>query len=550
MRKSLFLLTLVFIAVYILPLNLRPLVDPDETRYSEIPREMIASGDYVVPRLNGVLYFEKPVMGYWLAALSMKVFGETNIAGRFPQAMSVGLSALLIFFLAGRMFGNVQAGTASALIFLSCLEVFAVGVFNTLDSLLSFFLTACLASFFMAWENRQDTKKYLIYLVLSGVFCGLACHTKGFLAFAVPVSVIVPFLAWERKWLDVLKVPWVPIATALLVMLPWGLLIHFRAPDFWNYFFWHEHVARFFSGVSQHPEPLYFFIPVLAGGMFPHTVLIPSAVSGMIVNGFDSRFKRYLFCWFFFPFLFFSASSGKLETYILPCFPPLSMMMGIFLFEALGKGKNRLFNGGVKVLMVFPVLASIAVLALQHGASRKMPYLFSDTYKIVLFMMAMAGFAALLYCSVKAKAAMTKITCFAVSPLLFYTSAHVLTPDKAILRNSPTVFMEENLQRFPKDAILVSPSTPIKAVCWSLKRDDVFLLDDGGELSYGFGQNDMRHRQLSFAEFGKMVGENKGKRDVILVLDQRRYNRFKANLPQPSETINNGEDGFIMAVYR
>jgi 4-amino-4-deoxy-L-arabinose transferase len=480
----------------------------------------------------------------------MKVFGETNFAGRFPQALAVGLSALFIFFVATRFGGGPKTGTVAALIYISSLEVFAVGVFNTLDSLLSFFLTACLASFFLAWDRREIKKEYYAFLVLSGLFCGLACHTKGFLAFAVPVSVIIPFVIWQGQWKEMFKIPWIPVTVASLVMLPWGILIHQRQPDFWNYFFWHEHVQRFFSGASQHKEPFYFFIPVLAGGLFPHIVLVPSAISGLFIKGFDTSFKRYLFCWFLFPFIFFSASSGKLETYILPCFPPLTMLLAMGIQECLGNGKLRLFNSGVKLIMLFPVLATIAVIALQQGVSHKIKYLFTDSLKIPLFLVAMTCFMVLLAFSLRAKKPFTQVVLFALAPLLFYASAHVLTPDQAVRRNSPTVFIEANLDSFDKDTIVVSPSTPIKAVSWSLKRSDIFLLDDGGELSYGFNQKNMRNRQLTFETFGKMVDENKGRRKIILVLDERRFNRFKGNLPEPAVMKDNGNDGYLMAIYQ
>jgi 4-amino-4-deoxy-L-arabinose transferase len=551
---------------------------------------MNVTGDYVVPRLNGVLYFEKPVLGYWLSALSMKVFGETNFAGRFPQALAVGFSALFIFFVTTRFGGGPQTGTIAALIYMSCLEVFAVGVFNTLDSLLSFFLTACLASFFLAWDRRERKKEYYAFLVLSGLFCGLACHTKGFLAFAVPVLVIVPFVIWEGHWKEMFKIPWIPVIVATLVMLPWGILIHLREPSFWNYFFWHEHVERFFSGANQHKEPFYFFIPVLAGGLFPHIVLVPAAISGLIIKGFDTSFKRYLFCWFLFPFAFFSASSGKIETYILPCFPPLAMLLAIGLLAAVVKDKKdtkesgkqhmkeprkkrrkelretlretqkkelrqtlrkeKVFTNGIRLLMAFPVLAAIAIIGLQNGVSHKMAYLYADSYKIVLALVSMVCFGALLFGSLKAKKPYNKIMFFALSPLLFYASAHVLTPDKALLRNSPNIFIDENLSLFDKDTIVVSPSTPIKAVCWSLKRNDIFLLDEGGELSYGFGQNNMRHRQLTFEAFEKMVTDNKDSKKIVLILDERRFKRFKDKLPEPVDMKSNGKDGFLMAIYQ
>ena len=96
-KKFAFLLLIFFLFSYILPLGTRDLFVPDETRYGEIAREMIAGGDWVVPHLNGVRYFEKPVLGYWVHALSILLFGENNFAVRFPSALAVGLSALFIF---------------------------------------------------------------------------------------------------------------------------------------------------------------------------------------------------------------------------------------------------------------------------------------------------------------------------------------------------------------------------------------------------------------------------------------------------------------------
>ena len=286
MKRLIFAIALIVLLVYIAPLNLRPLVDPDETRYAEVPREMIANCDYVVPKLAGVLYFEKPVMGYWLNAVSMKIFGENHFAVRFPQALSVILTALGIFFLARRFGNGTESGLAATLVYLSSVQVFAVGVFNTLDSALSLFLTGSLGAFFMAWDQRDNEKRFRLFLALAGLFCGLAIHTKGFLALVVPASVIVPFLAWEGRVKEVCRIPWVPLIVAGLVMLPWGILVHLKEQEYWYFFFWHEHVRRFMAEDAQHIEPFYYFIPVLLGGFLPHTVLTPAAIGGFILKGF------------------------------------------------------------------------------------------------------------------------------------------------------------------------------------------------------------------------------------------------------------------------
>ena len=148
MRKSYIVIIGIFLLLYILPLGIRPIIIPDESRYAEIPREMIASGDWIVPRLNGLRYFEKPVMGYWLNALSIKLFGENAFAVRFPSAAATGLSAFMVFLLIRRFSGGTTAATQAALIFLTSFIVFGIGTFNILDSMLAMFVTASMTSFF------------------------------------------------------------------------------------------------------------------------------------------------------------------------------------------------------------------------------------------------------------------------------------------------------------------------------------------------------------------------------------------------------------------
>jgi len=148
MRKYSVAIIALFLILYILPLGVRPISIPDESRYGEIPREMIASGDWVVPHLNGLRYFEKPVLGYWLNALSMTLFGENAFAIRLTSALSAGISALMVFFLIRRFGGGPQAGILGAAVYLTSLLVLALGTLTILDSMLSMFLTGAMASFF------------------------------------------------------------------------------------------------------------------------------------------------------------------------------------------------------------------------------------------------------------------------------------------------------------------------------------------------------------------------------------------------------------------
>ncbi|MBN2594292.1 MAG: phospholipid carrier-dependent glycosyltransferase [Sedimentisphaerales bacterium] len=232
-EKSDAVIFVLFFLSYILPLGMRPMVIPDETRYAEISHEMLNTGDWIVRKLDGLRYFEKPVLGHWLNAASQYLFGQDAFAVRLPSALAVGFSALAVFLLAYRFTGGYPAGPLAAATFLTSLEVFAIGTFCVLDSVFSQFITATMVTFYFAWEEKASRKKYA-FLALSGMFCGLAFLTKGFLAFVLPAMVILPFAIWEHRAKELPAFCWMPLTTAVLVALPWTVAIYFRENDFWH----------------------------------------------------------------------------------------------------------------------------------------------------------------------------------------------------------------------------------------------------------------------------------------------------------------------------
>ena len=302
MKQVVIALFVFFMLGYTLLLAFRPLTIPDESRYGEIPREMLITGDWVVPRLNGLKYFEKPPLGYWVNAVSIATFGENVFALRVPSALSVMISALMIFLLVRRFSLGRTASVFAPAIFLTCPLVLAIGNISLLDSLLSMLLTGALVCFFFG-HMAETIYRRMIFLMVMGIFCGLAFLTKGFLAFAVPLLAVVPFLIWEGRYKDLIKIPWIPIIAAFVIVLPWSLMIHFQEGDFWNYFFWTEHVARFLDPVrGQHPKPFWYFCAGSAGGGFPMDFSKPGGDAG----GFQIRNEKstHPFCHMLVPFSF------------------------------------------------------------------------------------------------------------------------------------------------------------------------------------------------------------------------------------------------------
>jgi 4-amino-4-deoxy-L-arabinose transferase len=547
MRKSSIVIIAGFILIYILPLGVRPIIIPDEARYAEIPREMIASGDWIVPRLNGIRYFEKPVLGYWLNAVSMSIFGENAFAVRFPSALAAGLSGLMLFMLVRRFTGSHFKGILSAVIFLTCSEVFAVGTFSVLDSLLSMFLTAAMVSFFFAYSETDPKKKNRL-LAIFGACCGLAFLTKGFLAFAVPVVTVIPFMIWEKRLKELFRIAWIPIIAAILISLPWSVMIHFRESDFWHYFFWVEHINRFMSDMPQHPQPLWYFVPVILLGALPWTALIPTVIPTIKETDYQDSFFRFVLCWLFFPFLFFSSSEGKLGTYILPCFSPLAIRLGLGIPEYFESGEKKKFLIAVTVLCILSGIMLI-LLALNQitGFIGIKVYEPDETWK---WMFGSAGSAAgivLMILSARQSDFRKRLWLYAASPLLFMFGTQFILPDLTRLSKAPGDFLMSHSDKVRADTLIVSYENPLQAVCWFYKRDDVYVLMKGDELSYGLAYEDSKHRLLNAEQFGQLVAENSGKRGVVLISKFREYEQYKNKLPKPLSEQSNGE--FVFAQF-
>ena len=558
-KRYVLLLLSFFLLAYILPLGARDLFAPDETRYGEIPREMIASGDWVVPHLNGLRYFEKPALGYWVHAGSLLLFGENNFAVRLPSALAVGLSALLIFSLVRRVSRREDRENEAdgfmaflaALIFLSCFEVFGVGNTAVLDSLFAFFLTATITTFFFASEARPGSAQEKSFLLLAGMCCGLAFLTKGLLGFAVPVLAIAPYLVWQRRYADLLRMSWLPILTAVLVSLPWSIAIHLREPDFWRFFFWNEHIRRFMADNAQHKESFWLFFLTAPGMLIPWVFVTPAAVPGiksrLFEQGAQSRLLRFCLCWMVLPFLFFSLSSGKLLTYLLPCFPPFAILIVFGLLHALKKDtRSSLFQGGIVVNAVLFGSILVAFLYVQLFVFNGFrPY--SQAWKAMMIVNGLVFFVLFLIWAFRSQRTVSKTLVFGLSPILFFFIIHFTIPDLTREVKSPGPMLEQYAQDISDEDIVISDENSIRAVGWYLKRSDAYILGGAGELDYGLKYKDADGRLLDMPSAVDLIQHNRGK--TVLIARVKNIARWRDQLPQPVFQDQSGPKGYVLWKY-
>ena len=546
-QRMLLFLGVLYLIVYILPLGHRPLILPDETRYFEIPREMIATGDWVVPRLDGFNYFEKPVMGYWVNAVSMLVFGQNAFAVRFPSALAAGIMALALL-LALRRFNDGKTAWLAAVIFLSSIQIFAIGTYGVLDSVFSMFLTTGLLAFYRGFQANQPGLRNR-WLLLAGSLFGAAFLTKGFIALAVPGLIIAAFAVWEGRLPALLRASWLPVGAALAVILPWALAIHLREGDFWHYFFWVEHIQRFLHpGKGQHPEAFWFFVPVIVTGLLPWSALLPAAVPGLR-NTFTDPLIRFLTCWLAAAFLFFSASSGKLTTYILPCFPPAAALMAVGLWRSLTGGRQRAYRMGARLWSGLLLLASVG-LALEQttGILGQRPYGPAETWKWMLACVGLAVWGAASLWSTLGSQPLRKLHGFALAGTFFFAVSVFIFPNSIYAKKAPEVLLMRNKQFVTPESVVVADGYLIRSACAHLKRQDIRLFATKDELDYGIRHAPPEKRRVLDGEaLARLVANSEQAHvPVAVIMREDRRSRYQALLPVPKRLDVYGNFAFML----
>ena len=318
----------------------RPLATPDEARYVEIPREMVATGDYLTPRLNGVKYFEKPPLFYWLQAASIKAFGLKETAMRLWVTIFGVLGCLATYAFSQKYFDR-STGIASALVLGSSALYFSLGRLIILDMAVSVIITVVLYSFYQAINEPVGTKRRLWFYGFS-IFCALGVLTKGIMALAVPGPIIVLWLILTKQWRNVFPV-YMPSSLILFfaIAVPWHLLVSLQNPEFAYKYFIVEHFMRYTTDVHLRYQPIWFFIPILIIGFLPWSAFIPHALK----NAWDNRrapLYSFLLIWIAWVFSFFSISNSKLIPYILPLFPALAILIGNAITNLWRQGHQNL----------------------------------------------------------------------------------------------------------------------------------------------------------------------------------------------------------------
>jgi len=293
-------------------LGVRPLYKADESRYAEISREMVASGDWITPRLNDFKYFEKPPLQYWATAVLFHVFGERDWVARLWTALLGFAGIAMVLYTGNRLFGAPLGVYAAALLAGSPLYVL-LGQVNTLDMSVSFFLAAAIFAFALG------------HMRLFWAACALAVLSKGLIGIVLPGAACFIYMLAKREWSLIRRVrPVAGAALFLVIAAPWFIAVSAANGEFAHFFFVQEHFQRFTTEMHHRAQPGWYFIPVLAAGMAPWLVPLAHAAVRAVKERRDA--ELLLWIWAVVVFLFFSVSGSKLPPYILPIVPALAVL--------------------------------------------------------------------------------------------------------------------------------------------------------------------------------------------------------------------------------
>ncbi|MEO8352516.1 MAG: glycosyltransferase family 39 protein, partial [Chthoniobacteraceae bacterium] len=348
-------------------LGSRGLVEPDEGRYAEIGREMAATGEWLVPHLNGFPHFQKPPLLYWATAVSIRVFGANEWAARLPSAFSALGVVLLIALIGERLFQR-KTGLAAAFILLSTVGFFGLARLLTPDMTLTFWTTAAVAC--VVQYQFVGGRRAWAWLFFAALGCGFL--TKGPMALIVPLSAAITAQTVLRRRGESRPLPWtLGLTLSFAIGLSWFVALSLWKGELFDYFWRYELVERFASASHGRSQPIWFFIPVILIALIPWVFWLPR-----LVQPAWRRLKEraaapsgwLLLGWTLPPFLILSLSGSKLPTYILPLLPPIALALGHWLVR------------GSAVLPVWIPRTAVATLAVCLGATVAFPR-FNDALK-------------------------------------------------------------------------------------------------------------------------------------------------------------------------
>ncbi|HLV85546.1 MAG TPA: glycosyltransferase family 39 protein [Candidatus Sulfotelmatobacter sp.] len=362
------------------------LIGADEPRYAQVAREMLDRHDWVTPVLGGQPWLEKPPLYYWQAMLAYSALGVSDVAARIPAAFDAALLVVAVYLFFRRFRGGVEVD--AALITASCAGVIGYSRAASMDMpLAATFALGMLA--WWAWRESGSRSFLAIFYAL----IALGMLAKGPVAPFLAAVIVSLFAIASRQPRLILKTLWLPgILLFVAIALPWYVVVQVRNPQFFHEFILEHNLARFSTNLYHHPEPFWYYLPVMLLALVPWIVFVIAAVIAPVRTWWAERksvpsepdlefqFSLFACCWLVVPVVFFSLSQSKLPGYILPAVPAGAVLLADYLRRNLAQKESvskwiAVVHGLVAALPVVPVLLVAYIVGQHHLPSGRPLYL-------------------------------------------------------------------------------------------------------------------------------------------------------------------------------
>ena len=501
---------------------------------------MVVSGDYVTPHLNGLKYFEKPPLVYWVEAAPLKLGFFNEFAFRFPIALFALLGCLVVYGFS-RHFYSRRAGLWSAVVLATSLLYYALSRIILLDLVLTVFMASGLLSFFAGIkENRGLGRRK--WLAFSAISLALAVLTKGLIGVLIPLGIMAVWITLFNKW-HLLRPLYLPtnLLLFLAIALPWHILVSLKNPSFFDFYFIHEHFERYFTTIHRRYQPFWFFIPIIILGFLPWTFFLARAIKDAVPKTFRDwkiyDFESCLIVWIVFIFIFFSCSNSTLIPYILPIFPALAILVGRFLSYV---WKNHLKVGPeicfYSIFYLTLILGSIYALPRMHTGIIP-PSLFLSISQILSLWALSIVALPLIYFWKGTRWALGTILLSQLILLFILNGAGT-----SIQKASTKVLAQKILSSYPKNVEVITYYSYFQDLPVYL-QNTVKVVSWSGELDFGSQIDPHNKIMLTDSEFEKSWNSNK---NICVVTKESFYNGL-LHITQSKPFILGAQDEIIVA---
>lgn len=516
------------------------LAEPDEVRYAEIPREMLANRDFITPRLNGVPYFEKPPLLYWANAASIRLFGETPWAARLVTRLA-GVGTVLVLVLGVAAISGIETGLAAGILYLTSPLGYSLSRLNLTDGLLTFFFASTLFLARATLRRQELGRPSGVLSALTGLMAAGAFLTKGLIGVLLPAGILFLWCLATRRLRRFPPSLALALPVFLAVAAPWFVLVSGRHPDFLRFFFIHEHFQRFATSIAGREGSLYYFVLVFLAGFLPALPFFVSALAGWRTL---KRWHReqpdalFFLLWFVVVLVFFSVSQSKLPPYLLPALPAAAALASRGLLDPQQSRDLPWRSQAVLATLAAGALAvhpTARALIAQHG----------------LLPTAVLGFAALLTGTwaaalLRRRSAAAALAAFAIGWAGLYGALALAYPRVPTATALHELSEAAKMAATSEHASVVGYQTYVQGLPWTFKSP-VPLADYVGELEPQFEPR-AEVREALFWSREKFWSEWKSGRRLLAVVRHRDLPEFgRAGIP--ATVLAQGPRHYLLANF-